>query len=255
MRRARIIELLRRDGMAALKDLSDALGVSVSTLRRDVDYLCETGHLDRTHGGAMLAVTRTQGFEPAADIAEATESNAKAAIGHRAAELIQPGQTVIFDSGTTTAAAARAAVDRGVSFTAFTNDLAIARALAASATVLVHVAGGTVRPGSATLIGAGALQSVTRLRADLAFVGTHAMTPEMLSDTSIELAEIKRAILLAAERVVLLVDSSKMFSRAFCEFGDPRDLHLVITDSRLPSEARAALGHRKVPVELAALPS
>jgi DeoR family transcriptional regulator of aga operon len=65
MRRARIIELVRRDGMAALKDLSDALDVSVSTLRRDVEYLCDSGHLERTHGGAMLAVNRTQGFEPA----------------------------------------------------------------------------------------------------------------------------------------------------------------------------------------------
>lgn len=252
MRRARIIELLRRDGMAALKDLSDALDVSVSTLRRDVDYLCESGHLERTHGGAMLAVNRTQGFEPAHDIAEAIESGAKRAIGARAAELIQPGQTVIFDSGTTTAAAARAAVARQVPFTAFTNDLAIARTLSASPAILTYASGGVVRPGSTTLMGSGALLSISRLRADLAFMGTHALSAEVLSDTSIELAEIKRAILASAERVVLLVDSSKIFSRAFCEFGRTSELGLVITDSRIGSEAREELGSRKVPVELAA---
>ncbi len=252
MRRARIIELIRRDGMAALKDLSDALGVSLSTLRRDVEYLCESGHLERMHGGAMLAVNPTQGFEPAHDLAEATEIAAKRAIGRRAAELIQPGQTVIFDSGTTTASAARAAVARGVSFTAFTNDLGIAGTLSASPSVQTYVAGGVVRPGSATLIGSGALQSVQRLRADLALIGTHAITPEVLSDTSIELAEIKRAILAAAEKVVLLVDSTKIFSRAFCEFGRTADIGLLVTDLRLGSEARAVLGSRKVPVELSA---
>lgn len=251
MRRARIIEVIRRDGIVALKDLSNALGASVSTLRRDVEYLCDTGHLERTHGGAMLAVTRTQGFEPAHEIAAATESEAKRAIGRRAAELIEPGQTVLFDSGTTTAAAARAAAARGVAFTAFTNDLGIAQALGAGTTVQTHVAGGTVRPGSATLIGAGALRSVQRLRADVAFVGTHAMTADTLSDTSVELAEIKRAILDAAERVVLLVDSTKIFSRAFCEFGRTSDIHLLLTDSRLGSEARAELGARRVPIELA----
>jgi DeoR/GlpR family transcriptional regulator of sugar metabolism len=252
MRRARIIELLRRDGMAALKDLSDALGVSVSTLRRDVEYLCDSGHLERTHGGAMLAVSRTQGFEPSPEIAQELESDAKRAIGRRAAELIQPGQTVIFDSGTTTAAAARAAVARGVSFTAFTNDLEIARTLSSSSSIQTYVSGGVVRAGSTTLIGSGALQSIARLRADIAFVGTHALTPDALSDTSIELAEIKRAILASAEKVVLLVDSTKVFSRAFCEFGRTSDLTLVITDSRLGSEPRAELGSRKVPVDLAA---
>lgn len=252
MRRARIIELLRRDGMAALKDLSGALGVSVSTLRRDVEYLCASGHLERTHGGAMLAVNRTKGFEPAQEIAQEIESGAKRAIGHRAAELIQPGQTAIFDSGTTTAAAARAAVARRMAFTAFTNDLEIAKTLSGCASVQTYVTGGTVRPGSATLLGSSALQSISRLRADIAFVGTHALTPDVLSDTSVELAEIKRAILDSAEKLVLLVDSSKIFSRALCKFGRTSDVDLVITDNRLSSEARLELGHRNVVVEIAA---
>ncbi len=156
------------------------------------------------------------------------------------------------DGGATTAAAALAAVTRGVSFTAFTNDLGIAGTLSASPSVQTYVAGGVVRPGSATLIGSGAVQSVQRLRADLAFVGTHAITPEVLSDTSIELADTKRAILAAAERIVLLVDSTKIFSRAFCEFGRTADIGLLVTDTRLGSDARAELGSRKVPVELSA---
>ncbi|MDP4033452.1 MAG: DeoR/GlpR family DNA-binding transcription regulator [Pseudorhodobacter sp.] len=241
MRRARIIELLRKDGMASLKDMTDALAVSLSTLRRDVDYLCESGRLERMHGGAMLNVNRHGSFEPAPEIASALESAAKRAIGQRAAGLIQPGQTVIFDSGTTAAAAALCARERGIAFTAFTNDLAIAGLLSASPAIQVFVAGGSVRTGSTTLLGSGALQSILRLRADIAFIGTHAMTATDLSDTSIELAEIKRAILMAADLVVLLADSSKIFSRAFCTFGRTSDIGLLVTDARVAPEAEADL--------------
>lgn len=250
MRRARIIELVRKDGMASLKDMADSLAVSLSTLRRDVDFLCESGHLERTHGGAVLNVNRQGSFEPAPEIASALESAAKRAIGQRAAELIQPGQTVIFDSGTTTAAAARSASDRGIAFTAFTNDLAIAGLLSANSAIKVYVAGGNVRTGSTTLLGSGALQSILRLRADIAFIGTHAMTAADLSDTSIELAEIKRTILMAANFVVLLADSSKIFSRAFCTFGHTSDIGLLVTDARITPQAETDLRTRNVAMDI-----
>lgn len=250
MRRARIIELLRKDGMASLKDMADALTVSLSTLRRDVDYLCDSGHLERTHGGAVLNVNRQGSFEPASEIASALESAAKRAIGRRAAELIKPRQTVIFDSGTTTAAAAICARERGIPFTAFTNDLAIAGLLSASPAIQVYVAGGSVRTGSTTLLGSGCLQSILRLRADIAFIGTHAMTATDLSDTSIELAEIKRAILMAADLVVLLADSSKIFSSAFCTFGRTSDIGLLVTDARIAPEAEADLRARNVALDI-----
>lgn len=250
MRRARIIELLRKDGMASLKDMADALTVSLSTLRRDVDYLCDSGHLERTHGGAVLNVNRQGSFEPSPEIATELESAAKRAIGRRAAGMIRPGQTVIFDSGTTTAAAALSARDRGIAFTAFTNDLAIAGLLSTSAAIQVFVAGGNVRTGSTTLLGSGASQAIQRLHADIAFIGTHALTATDMSDTSIELAEIKRAILQSAERVVLLADSSKIFSRAFCSFGLMSDVDVLITDDRLSAQAEAELQATSVTLEI-----
>jgi DeoR/GlpR family transcriptional regulator of sugar metabolism len=250
MRRARIIELLRKDGMASLKDMADALAVSLSTLRRDVDYLCDSGHLERTHGGAVLNVNRQGSFEPAPEIASELESVAKRAIGQRAAGMIRPGQTVIFDSGTTTAATALYARERGIAFTAVTNDLAIAGLLSASAAIQVFVTGGSVRTGSATLLGSGALQSFLRLHADIAFIGTHALTATDLSDTSIELAEIKRAILRAASQIVLLADSSKIFARAFCSFGSTADISLLVTDDRLSPQAEADLRAAGVPLEI-----
>lgn len=249
MRRARIIELVRKEGVATLKQMSLAVGASVSTLRRDVDYLCEVGHLERTHGGAMLNLGRLGSFEPETEIATELEQEAKRRIGEHAALLIQPGQTVIFDSGTTTAAAARAARHRGIPFTAYTNDLTIARSLSVNPAIQTFIAGGQIRHGSATILGSDARQSISRLQADIAFVGTHALTADDLSDTSIELAEFKRALLKAAVRMILLVDSSKIFSRAFCSFGRTSDVSEIITDDRISAAALQELRARGIPVD------
>ncbi len=254
LRQARIIELLRRDGAAGLTEMSRTLGVSVSTLRRDVDALCEQGHLERTRGGALLNNRLRAGAELRRDIASELEGEAKQAIGRLAAGLIRPGMTVIFDSGSTTAAAARAACDDGTGFTAVTNDIAIAALLAEAPQVRLLVSGGELRPGSRTLMGADALESMRRLRADLAFIGAHAVSESEMSDTSIELAQLKRTILGAADRPVLLADSSKIFSRTFCSIGPLRRLARLVTDDRLGPDRLAVLQQSVARVDLAALP-
>lgn len=250
-RRAKIVEALRREGAVALRDLAEQLGMSLSTVRRDVDYLARSGHLERTHGGALLSARTSTVFEPEPDIATAIESAAKEAIGRHAAAMIQPGQSVIFDSGSTTAAAARFARDRAIPFTAVTNDLAIAALLGGAPQVATHVTGGRVRTPGGTLLGAETARALARLRADIAFVGTHALSEEELSDTSLELAEIKRTMIAAADRVVLLADSSKMFRRAFCGFARLTDVHLVVTDARLAPEKRAEIEARGVALAIA----
>lgn len=249
LRRARIIEFLRRDGAAGLKEMSAALDVSVSTLRRDVDYLCEQGHLERTHGGAVLNDIPRAGLELDREIASELESDAKSAIGRHAAALIQPGQTVLLDSGTTTAAAARAARDRGIRFTAVTNDFVVAAILSENPQIQVVVAGGSVRAGTSTLLGADTLNFIRRLRVDLAFVGTHALSEDEMFDTSIELAELKRAAIAVADHPMLLADSSKIFSRAFCSFGRLSELDRVITDARIAADRLATLQANGVRVD------
>lgn len=241
-RRARIIELMRGEQMASLRELAQALDSSVSTVRRDVEYLCSTGHLSRTHGGAMInAGPAGRSFEPAAEIAPELERAAKVAIGRAAAALIRPGQAVIFDSSSTVLEAARAAVARGIAFTAMTNDLNVARLLSGAPQVACHMTGGVIRPGSPTLMGAVALGAIQALRADIAFIGTHALAAEGLSDSSIELAEVKRAMLGAADTAVLLADASKLGARSFCRFGTLGALARIISDSRMPEAARAML--------------
>lgn len=250
-RRARILQHLREETFATLGDLSERLDMSVSTIRRDVEYLDANGHLVRTRGGAMLAPGALDAREMEADISAELEAPAKRAIGRAAAALIPAGATVIFDSGSTTAAAARAAAESGRDFSAVTNDLAIAGLLSAAGRE-AEVTGGRVRPGSSTLLGAGTAAAFGALRADLAFVGAHAVAAEGMSDTTSELAHVKTAILGAARRVVLLADASKFDMRSFRLFGRLEQAETVISDARLPLETRGwveAAGPKLILVE------
>lgn len=252
-RRARIIEILRRDRIASLTELAAELDASVSTTRRDVDYLHDAGQVTRTHGGAMLEDSLHRRSEPAPEISSEIEREAKELIGAAAADLLHPGQTAIFDSGTTTAACARAAIDRGIPFTAVTNDLGIAAAFSTAAQIECHLPAGRVRPGSGTLIGAACTRDLSRLRADIAFIGAHAVDEAGLSDTSIELAEVKGAFISAAELVVLLADSSKFTSRAFCQFAELSQFHRAYTDARISAGALRSLSAAGLDVEVVEL--
>ena len=140
-------------------------------------------------------------------------------------------------------------VERDVPFTAFTNDLSIASVFSQSNTINTFVAGGNVRPGSSTLLGASAVRMIEQLRADVAIIGAHAVSNDGLSDSSIELCEVKRAIISAAEFVVLLVDSSKFFSRSFSLFGSLEEIGLIITDDRISPDMLKELKQRNIPVE------
>ncbi len=249
-RRQRIVDFLQRHGAVTISQLEQALGASLSTLRRDLDALAAEGLVDRTHGGALLrqqALAYTT-FEPEAEAAAELSPREKAAIGQAAAAALVPRQTVIFDSGTTVLEAARAAVRRGIPLTAVTNDLAIAQVLGQSSLVQVHVLGGVLRPGSHTVIGQPLVEQAATLRAELLLMGAHAVTGTALSETSAEVAAVKRALMAAADTRRLLVDASKFRPRAFKQFGALTEFEELITDRGLPAAEEEGL--RALPLKL-----
>ncbi|MES1952132.1 DeoR family transcriptional regulator [Salinisphaera sp. S4-8] len=249
-RQAKIIEHLRKERFGSLPDLADLVDVSVSTVRRDVDLLCEQGHLYRTHGGAALRDKEGTTIEPMPEISSEIARAAKERIGRNAAAMIEPGHRVIFDSGSTTMEVARAALERGIAFTAITNDVAIAAVLARSSVVDVHVPGGQLRPRSATLLGSVCLKALARLNVDLAFVGAHAVSAEGASETSTEHGAIKRVILEAADRSVLVVDSGKFPGRSLCLFAGLEDFSVILTDDGLDNDLAAALEGRAIQLDV-----
>jgi len=232
-RRDRIVQFLQRHGAVTLQQLAQALDASVSTLRRDLDGLEAEGVLDRTHGGAILRQQQYATFEPDAAAAAELSPREKRAIGIAAAAALLPGQSVLFDSGSTVLEAARAALERRIPLVAATNDLAIAQLLGSSTQVRVHVLGGQLRPGSNTLLGDTELRGAAALQADVALVGAHAVTGTVLSETDPDVAAVKRAFFGAARSRRLLVDSSKFRPRAFMQFGDATEVAQIVTDSGL----------------------
>lgn len=232
-RRAHIVDFLRRHGAVTLLQLEQALGVSISTLRRDLDGLAAEGIVDRTHGGALLRQQEYSTFEPDALAAAELSPLEKQAIGRLAAEGLVARQSVIFDSGSTVLEAARAVLRRGIPLTAVTNDLAIAQLLGSSAQIQVHLLGGVLRPGSATVTGQTLIEQARSMRADVLLVGAHAVTDGVMSETSAEVAAAKRALIGAANSCRLLVDASKFRPRAFMQVATLADIHEVITDEGL----------------------
>ena len=240
-RRARVLELVRHEGAASLQGLAASVGVSLATTRRDLDFLTRGGYLERTHGGALLRTRLRTTFEPAAEITAKVALPAKRAIGRRAAAAVEDGQSVILDSSSTVLEAARALVERDLAITVVTNDLRIAIALSASPHVQLMLPGGLVRAGSFTLTGPAAQGFIQGLRADIALIGIHSLAGARPSETSIEVALMKRSLIAAAGRVLLLANSSKFEHPAFCEVCLIGAISEVITDNAIRDGDLAAL--------------
>lgn len=235
-RRQRITDFLHHHGAVTLQQLTDALHVSLSTLRRDLDSLAEDGIVERTHGGAILRHQQYSTFEPNIAAARDLSPREKSLIGATAAEALLPGQSVIFDSGSTVLEAAKAVVARKIEIVAVTNDIEIAQVLNSSPYVQVHVLGGQLRPGSNTLVGEEVQNDARAIRADVLFFGGHAISENVISETSTEVASVKRTLMKSANSCRLLVDSSKFRPRVFMTVCDITELAEIITDEGAPHE-------------------
>lgn len=251
-RRSLILEMIRQRGVVSVQALSDAIGVSFSTIRRDLTRMDRAGVIQRSHGGAALRTTPGTTFEPDHQIASRLARQEKAAIGKLAADRLQDNQSVIFDSSSTVYEAAYQAVERGLKLTAVTNDIRIAELLARSPSICLLVSGGSLRPGSYTLMGEPGTSFLRSLHVDVALIGIHAITGSTCCDTSAEVAYAKRCMAAAAERVIVLADAAKFGSVAFCDAFALGDVSEVITDRRLDSRIRRRLEKQGVRVSLAA---
>jgi DeoR family transcriptional regulator, aga operon transcriptional repressor len=250
-RHARLLEVLRVRRAASIRDLVELLGGSASTIRRDLEYLAELGALTRTFGGAAINASASTTFEPDSDIAVHLERAEKELIGRYAAGLISANESVIFDSSSTVLEAARAFVERGVAATAVTNDLGIARVLNTAPSLRLVVLGGTVRPRSGTLMGEPAERLLGDLHTDLALVGTHAITGDVLTETSIDLARVKRAMIHAARRTFVLADHTKFREPAFATICRTVDVTGIVTTRKADAAALARMREAGLDVRLA----
>ncbi len=253
-RRALVLEKVRRSGVVSIQELVAEIEASASTIRRDLEHLTAEGALVRTHGGAVALSEPSSTFELEPGINAHIRPTQKMAIGAEAARRIRSGDSVIFDASSTVHAAAEAAASLDLTITAVTNSLDIAQLCAGSTPWRVYVLGGQVRPGSQMLLGDATEGLLTTMHADLCLIGTYAVTDGIMTDPLPEVASLKRRMIRAARRVILLADGTKFRAPAFAEFCRADQVAEVITDAGAPEEAVADLRTRGttvtvVPVE------
>lgn len=249
-RRALILEHLRINGAASIQELADTIGGSQSTVRRDLEHLVEKGYLERTHGGAHLLQPMRATFERETTVNAELQHAEKVAIGREAAGRLSARDSVIFDSSSTVMEAVRAAAERDLPLTVVTNSLEIADFAADIKSWRIILPGGTVRPGYRHLAGEPGESFIKTLHADLCMTGASAVTGTLLTETSLEVASLKRAMIGSARKTILLVDSSKFTAPGFCTLSDISEIDEVITDEGVSQDALASLhaAERKVTV-------
>jgi DeoR/GlpR family transcriptional regulator of sugar metabolism len=199
--------VLLQDGVSGVDALAERVGVSASTVRRDLARLQREGRIARTYGGALVRDGFTErSFGESAQLNQA----AKAAIADAALDLVPPGGTVFLDAGTTCLALARRLVDRGP-LTVVTRGLEAALLLVRGDQVDVTFLGGDVRPLSHGVVGPLATLGLQRLTVDVAFLGADAVDPSRgLGEPTAEETYVKEVAASRATDVVLLADGSKL---------------------------------------------
>jgi DeoR family transcriptional regulator of aga operon len=229
-RKQELLQLIGARGFLRVGDASGELGVSEVTIRADLTDLERRGSVARVHGGAMLPGTLR---EASLENSREQQAAAKRAIGERVARLIESGQSVFLDVGSTALAVAHALVERRElhELVVVTNGLSVALALeAAMPRVTVIVTGGTLRPLQHSLVSPYALQLIEALRVDVAIIGCNGVDPvNGVTNVNLPETEIKRQVIAQARRCILIADGSKLGATELGVVGALSDFEALIT--------------------------
>ena len=247
LRRERILTLVKEREFVRVTDLSNIFGISEVTVRSDLDLLDESGTLQRVHGGAVVRTPVRRNERPFEESIGASPEE-KAAIGAAAAQLVASGETIIIDVGSTTTALARALVAREDlrEVVIFTSAINVALELeVAIPRFTVVVTGGTLRPLQHSLVDPMANQILKRVNVSTVFLGCNGVHPEAgITNVNLPEATVKRHMLDAAQRCVVLADGSKIGNISVVKIADIETMDVLVTGSSAPHGALAEIeGH------------
>jgi DeoR family transcriptional regulator, fructose operon transcriptional repressor len=243
-RHTRLKELVARRGMCDLKSLSAELGVSHSTVRRDLETLEQQGLVKQTHGGVIWVGDKSggangggggSGSRPYAfDQRMGYQAEAKRQIARAARDLVQPGETILLDGGTTTFFLAEELVGRPLQLV--TNSLPIANLFLNDENVELILTGGLMYPRYGVLLGPSAENMLATIHTKTLFLSTAGVHAGMLYNQNLLLVQSERRMMEQAQQVVLLADATKFGQQALAQLGKLDEVDVVVTDSDL-SEA------------------
>lgn len=229
-RKSHILSVLRRDGQVVAKALSAELSLSEDTIRRDLRELAQEGLLQRVHGGALPASPAVADFSGRQQMVP----DEKVAIGRAAARLVQPGQVVFIDGGTTAVQMARH-LDFRLRATVVTHSPSVALELVPHPGIEVVMIGGRLFRHSIVNVGAGAAEEIRRIRADIYFMGVTGIHPEAgLSTGDLEEANIKRALMTASAETMVLASSEKLGGASAYVIAAIGDVATIVVSDKVP---------------------
>lgn len=242
-RRLEILHLIQEDGHAKVQQLSQMFSVSEVTIRQDLEALEEMGYVQREYGGAYLKDVGN--FAKTGKLFNQTSMAEKEEIALKAASLINEGDFIILDSGSTTTCLARQ-LAKFKELTVITNALNIALILGENPGINLIVTGGEFKAPTLSLTGKMAADAFTNVRVSKLFLATAGISPDMqLTYPSMSDLMVKQAMIDSAQHVFLLADSSKFGISAFATLGPISLVNTIITDNKIleeHTERLAAMG-------------
>jgi DeoR family transcriptional regulator, fructose operon transcriptional repressor len=246
-RRRILLGLIARQGFATLDELVKSLGVSESTVRRDLEALDLGGQVKRTHGGAVYSgEVRSL---PALEDRASTATAEKQAIGRAAASLVDDGDTVLLDGGTTTLEVARALVGRAIQVV--TNSLPIAQLLAASQKIDLILIGGYVYPRTGVALGPMAIASMRGIRVRKKILGAGGIVADGIYNSNLLLVETERQMMSCAQEVVIVADHTKFGRLSLARLCGLDEVQQLVVDPGLADEHRPFLESAGVQIRIA----
>jgi len=251
-RRSRVLELVRVRGFASLPDLAGELNVSESTVRRDLDYLEDSGVARRTHGGGVFYTGPSPKLSHF-DLKQSVEWDKKRQIATEAAKLIEDGDTVLLDGGSTTYELARALAGRPLQVV--TNSLPVAMLFSSSDTVDLVLVGGYVHRRTGVSMGPYANQMLAELSVRRAVLSVAGINERGYFNSNLLLVETERAMMNAADEVIVVADSTKFGRTCLSHLSELGKAHVLVTDGDIRPHWQQALSEAGVRLVVAQSPA
>lgn len=249
-RQSRIVEFVKQRTSVSVKELSQFFGVTPMTVRRDLDVLESKGLVTRVHGGVTSLISPIALREKER---EAVNISQKASIGEASLSLVEEGQTIFIDAGTTTAELAKRLLQMS-GLTVVTNSVKVLSILADAPGISLIGIGGVVYGGAWSFVGSLAEAAIRRFHSNLAFLGITSLSLiQGLTEVNYFEAEIKSLIIQQSQRVVLLADSGKFEKVSPISVAPLSDVNVIISDDLL--DAQLAEAYKRSGPELILAPT
>ena len=234
-RRSRLLEMVRGQGFASFRDLAGQLEVSESTVRRDLDYLEETGVAKRTHGGVFYTgpSPKLAHFEQRQQV----QWDKKQAIAQAAAELIEDGDTLLLDGGSTTYELAQLLVGRPLQVV--TNSLPVANLFMSSPNSELVIIGGYVHARTGVSLGPYADQMLSTLHVRRAVLSTAGITKQGYFNSNLLLVGTEMAMMKAADEVIIVADSTKFGHKSLSHLCPLGTVNTLVVDNEITEDWRS----------------